>query len=105
MKSERKLPWLSPTSRERRAQPTNLGWVERNLREFPYSAAVKISVYPEPHGGGTVTSHRLSRHLIKRLLSLATGAFLLCGFARPSAGADKVRVAYSATTPTQGVLW
>ena len=42
---------------------------------------------------------------IKLIFSLAVCAFLLSLFPQPSPAADKIRVAYSATTPTQGVLW
>ena len=55
------------------------------------------------HGAGIC--RRQPRLRIKLLLDLATSALLLCVFPPPSAGADKVRVAYSATAPTQGVLW
>ena len=55
------------------------------------------------HGAGIC--RRQPRRRIKLLLDLAASAFLLCVLPPPSAGADKVRVAYSATAPTQGVLW
>lgn len=41
----------------------------------------------------------------KILLSTITGTFLLFVLARDGLAADKVRVAYSAVAPTQGVLW
>ena len=42
---------------------------------------------------------------IKNLLILGGGALLAMVLQTPSAGADKVRVAFSAVAPTQGVLW
>lgn len=42
---------------------------------------------------------------IKNLLVLGSSALLVIVFYMPSAGADKVRVAFSAIAPTQGVLW
>jgi ABC-type nitrate/sulfonate/bicarbonate transport system substrate-binding protein len=52
-----------------------------------------------------VISRRKSRQRIKPFLSLGACAFLLWVFEKSSAAADKVRVVYSTTTPTQGVLW
>ena len=50
-------------------------------------------------------SRRKSRHRIKLFLTLGACALLLWVFEESSGGADKVRVAFSAVAPTQGVLW
>ena len=43
--------------------------------------------------------------LIKPLLIVVVGTIFLCVYHEPAAGADKIRVAFSAVAPTQGVLW
>jgi NitT/TauT family transport system substrate-binding protein len=42
---------------------------------------------------------------IKTVLVIVITAILLCAFHNPAAAADKIRVAFSAVAPTQGVLW
>ena len=42
---------------------------------------------------------------IKPLLIVVIGSVFLCVCHEPAAGADKIRVAFSAVAPTQGVLW
>jgi len=42
---------------------------------------------------------------IKPLLIVVIGTVFLCVCHEPAAGADKIRVAFSAVAPTQGVLW
>ena len=44
-------------------------------------------------------------YLIKPLLIVVIGTVFLCVYHEPAAGADKIRVAFSAVAPTQGVLW
>jgi NitT/TauT family transport system substrate-binding protein len=46
-----------------------------------------------------------SLYQTKRLLIFGFSSGLLCVFYNPVAGADRVRVAFSSVTPTQGVLW
>ena len=46
-----------------------------------------------------------SLYQTKRLLIFGFSSALLCVFYNPVAGADRVRVAFSSVTPTQGVLW
>lgn len=54
--------------------------------------------------GAMMTCHR-SLCCIKNLLVLGSSALLVMVSRMPGAGADKVRVAFSAVAPTQGVLW
>ena len=42
---------------------------------------------------------------IKPLLIIVIGTLFLCVCHEPGSGADKIRVAFSAVSPTQGVLW
>ena len=44
-------------------------------------------------------------YLIKPLLIVVIGTVFLCVYHEPAAGVDKIRVAFSAVAPTQGVLW
>lgn len=50
-------------------------------------------------------SYRQSGRLMKPLVILAIGAFILGISRKPGAGADNVRVAYTSPSATQGVLW
>jgi NitT/TauT family transport system substrate-binding protein len=54
--------------------------------------------------GAMMSCHR-SLCCIKNFLVLGSSALLVIVLHMPSGGADKVRVAFSAVAPTQGVLW
>jgi NitT/TauT family transport system substrate-binding protein len=55
--------------------------------------------------GVTAMRYRKSTHGARTLPTAIISSLLLWGLVNSAAGADKVRVAFSAVSPTQGVLW
>jgi NitT/TauT family transport system substrate-binding protein len=82
---------------------------EKNFRSVRPDAAINRFSNPEGYPlfflGRTAMRYKKSTDGARALPTTIISSLLLCGLVNQSAAADKVRVAFSAVAPSQGVLW